>query len=77
MSLLLFDWSPVVAAIIAGIFSVISAGLTAWVVYIVRPPSGKRLGIVADKTHDLAATANMATTKLLRDLGADEDTGVE
>lgn len=58
-------WPDVALALVAslpGLIAAIFAGINRWHL---RTPSGARIGVVAEKTHDLAAVAAMKVDRVV------------
>lgn len=59
------DWTNVLVALIAGLPAIIGAIYAGRVHHQVKTPSGDRLGLVAERTHDLAAANHMIVKRTL------------
>ena len=68
MLLASLDWSPVIVAVVAGVFSIINTVALAAFYWYIKPPSGGRLGTKIEETHANVAATVAAVT------GLDEDT---
>ncbi len=62
------DWSPVIVAIVAGVFSILNTIALAGFYWYIRPPSGGRLGRIMEEAHQNSSATLAAVT------GLDEDT---
>ena len=69
MGLATIDVTAIIVASIAALGSIVSASVTAFVVYLLRTPSGDRIGKVMERTHENTAVTTMGVTTLLEQLG--------
>lgn len=57
------DWGAVIAAVVPGVLSAVSAVIALLVHRQIRTPSGKPLGQVAEYAHDTAIANNLLLSK--------------
>ncbi len=67
MLLASLDWSPVLVAIVAGVFSILNTVTLAFFYWYVRPPSGGRLGRLMEEAHQNTSATLAAVTGLEED----------